>query len=156
MPDIRADSTIEALARAFTSNGRKQEQAMIDVKYSASYARKYCGQLWANPRLKAAIARIDAKTAKKMDLSREGQHKKLEEALKMAKESKNPAAMTSAIREQNEMLGYHRDKAPNDEKVAEILARMTDEEIEARRIVAKIRTAELAGGPKLSNDKEIA
>lgn len=155
MPSIKDESTVEALARAFTSNGRKQEQAMIDVGYTKNYASSYCGVMWDNTSLIAAIARIDAKTEEKLDLSRAGQHEKLQDAYNIAEKAKNPAAMTGAIREQNEMLGFHRDKAPNQEKVDEILARMTDEEIATRRIVAKMRTDALAG-PKLSTDKEIA
>ena len=118
---------------------------MIDVEYSPAYAKSYCGKLWDNPRLKAAIARIDAKTAAKLDLSREGQHKKLDMALAMAIATENASAMTSAIREQNEMLGYHRDKAPNAEKVAEMREHMDAEEIARRQGQAKRRTDELSG-----------
>ena len=60
MPCIKDDSTVEALARAFTSNGRVQERAMIEVGYTPAYANSYCGTMWENPRLVAAIARIDS------------------------------------------------------------------------------------------------
>ncbi len=115
------------------------------------YAESSCksgqatGDVYGNLRIIAAIARIDAKTAEKLDLSREGQHRKLEKALAMAIATESPAAMTSAIREQNEMLGYHRDKAPNAEKVAEMREHMDAEEIARRQGQAKRRTDELSG-----------
>ncbi len=84
--------------------------------------------------------RIQAETEQKLDLSRESQHEKLKEAFDIAKTGKNAAAMTSAIREQNEMLGYHRDKAPNTEREAARLARMTDEERKLAELAAKLRT----------------
>lgn len=85
------------------------------------------------PQIIAEKQRIQAIIEEELDLSRAGQHEKLQDAFDLAKTGKNPAAMTSAIREQNEMLGYHRDKAPNQEKMDAILARMTDEEREFRR-----------------------
>lgn len=155
MPSIKDESTVEALARAFTSNGRNRGKALRIIGYAEStcISGKALEDIYGHLRVKAAIARIDAKTEEKLDLSRAGQHAKLETAIQMALDAKNPAAYISGVREQNEMLGYHRDKAPNQEKVDEILARMTDEEIATRRIVAKMRTDALSG-PKLN--KEIA
>ncbi len=59
MPSIRDKSTVEAIAVAFTSNGRKQEAAMLAVGYSKAYANSYCGKLWEDNRIIQAIARID-------------------------------------------------------------------------------------------------
>jgi hypothetical protein len=53
--------------------------------------------------------------------------------------------MVSAVREQNEMLGYHRETAPNPEK-EEARTQRTKEELEALRRLARQRTAELAEG----------
>lgn len=148
MPSIKDKSTIEALARAFCSNGRKQEQAMIDVGYTPAYASSYCGVMWDNQRVQAAIARLDEKTAERLQITRETQLTDLEEAKQMSRDLKMPAAFVSACREQDNILGLIRDKAPNTEKIAEMVARMSDEEIQTRRIVAKIRTDELSDTPE--------
>ena len=63
----------------------------------------------------------------------------------MAKQTKSASAMTSAIREQNEMLGYHRDKAPNEEAEAAKAKLMTAEQAESALIAAKMRTDALSG-----------
>jgi len=68
MPSIREQSTVTALATAFLANGRMQEQAMLEVGYSKNYARKYCGQLWADTRLRAEIDRIQADMSKDSNL----------------------------------------------------------------------------------------
>ena len=105
-----------------------QEQAMIQVGYSKAYAKSYCGVMWDDKRIIDAIAHQDAKTAVKLDLSRAKQHAKLEQAQAMAIETHSPSAMVSAIREQNEMLGYHRDKSPNQEREQSLTGRITAEE----------------------------
>lgn len=67
MPCIKDDSTVEALAQAFTSNGRNQEQAMLEVGYAPAYANSYCGTMWENERLIAAIGRIDSEKQTRSD-----------------------------------------------------------------------------------------
>ena len=83
---------------------------------------------------------IQAKLAKKLDLSRAGQHKALEQAKTLAIQQKQPSALVSAIREQNEMLGYHRDKAPNQEQARAIAKRMTAQDRLIAEEVARIIT----------------
>ena len=70
---------------------------------------------------------------------------KLNEVFQIAKKQKNPSAMVTAIREQNEMLGYHRENAPKPEKE---LARRNCEkkEIEELERIARQRTNELSRG----------
>ena len=75
---------------------------------------------------------IQAETAAKLDLSREKQHEKLEKAINMALTNNNPAAAISGIREENDMLGYHRENAPNQERIQALQGRISDEE---RRIM---------------------
>ena len=76
--------------------------------------------------------KIQAETVKKLDLSREKQHEKLEKAINMALTNNNPAAAISGIREENDMLGYHRENAPNQERIEALQGRISDEE---RRIM---------------------
>lgn len=44
---------------------------MVSVGYAKAYANSYCGKMWENKSLIKAIARIDAKTAIKCELSAE-------------------------------------------------------------------------------------
>ncbi len=83
-------------------------------------------------KITAEKAKIQAETAKELDITKEGQHKKLQKAFDIAETTKNPSAMTGAVREQNEMCGFHQDKAPNSEAEAAKLARMSAEEREYR------------------------
>lgn len=94
----------------------------------------------------AERARIEAETQEELDLSRERQHVKLQKAYDIAETAKNSAAMTTAVREQNEMLGYHRDKAPNPEAIAGILQRMDSEELLYRQEFTIKRTRQVSEG----------
>ena len=42
---------------------------MLAVGYTKAYAKSYCGKMWDNKHLIEAIARIDAKSAKKSGLT---------------------------------------------------------------------------------------
>ncbi len=109
-----------------------------------------------NTRKRQIIAekqRIQAKVEEKMQATRDYVLTNLRDIIDNGKNERNRLTAMSLL---GDFTGDKREKAPNEEKVAEILARMSDEEIEARRIVAKIRTDELSKGPKLSKDKEIA
>lgn len=102
------------------------------------------------PHVIAEKERIEAETGKKAQATRDYV---LDNLRKIIDNSTNERNRLTAMSLLGDFTGDKREKAPNEEKVAEILARMTDEEIAMRRIVAKIRTDELTG-PKLS--KEIA
>ena len=60
----------------------------------------------------------------------------------MAVTQKNVQAAKAVIAEQNEMLGFHRDKAPNTEREQARLEAMTDEDIKLAKLAAKIRTTQ--------------
>lgn len=65
MPCIKDESTVEAIARAFCGEGkRNKSQSMQTTGYTEAYANSGIGQktVYGNIRVKAAIARIDAKT----------------------------------------------------------------------------------------------
>lgn len=63
MPSIKDQSTVEAIAREYCSNGRNEEQALLKIGYSKAYARSGLGnRVYSNILLKAAIAKIDGET----------------------------------------------------------------------------------------------
>ena len=70
----------------------------------------------------------DSELQRKNKITRTTQLNALEDARNLAKKLNKPSAMVSAIREQNEMLGYHRDKSPNQEREQSLTGRITAEE----------------------------
>ncbi|KKK69372.1 hypothetical protein LCGC14_2934720, partial [marine sediment metagenome] len=109
-----------------------------------NYAEHRADCVLSNVGVKAAIAKIDAKTEKSSEITRKTQLADLEEAKQMARDLKMPAAFVSACREQDNILGLIRDKAPNAERQAEILARMSAEERAYRAAWEKQRADELS------------
>jgi hypothetical protein len=78
---------------------------------------------------------LELEIERKLDISRGRQLRKLNTVYQIAEDAKNPTAMVSAIREQNEMLGYHRDLAPNKEREAAKKDRSSKEQKEIDKLV---------------------
>ncbi len=64
MPNIKDQSTVEAIAREFTSNGRNKTRAMIAIGYDEAYSDSGKGHksVYGNLRVIEAIKAIDDKT----------------------------------------------------------------------------------------------
>jgi len=128
------------------TNFLNKSRALINCGYSESYAN--CGlsnKIYENILVMEEINKLQQKEQEKIDYTREKQLERLQEAFELAEKRGNPSAMVAAIREMNEMLGYHRENAPNPEKQAEREKR-SKQEAEALRRIARIRTEELARG----------
>ncbi len=146
MPSVKDKSTVEAIAREYCSNGRNEEKGLLAVGYSKNYARAGAGnKVYSNVLVKAAIARIDAKTEKKQAVDRQYCIDKLQHIVENSPTERNRLTALSLI---GDFTGAKRDKAPNTEKIAEMVALMSEEEIQTRRIVAKMRTNELSDTPE--------
>ncbi len=145
MPSIKDESTIEALARAFTSNGRKQEQAMIDVKYTPAYAKSYCGKMWDNPRLQDAIARIDKEQAEIGHRTVAGLDKLYADCYTEAQANKQPSAMVSAVTGIARLYNMDQPEGKADQP-----ASITEEQAARYRAMADLATADNLNKPKLS------
>ena len=86
----------------------------------------------------ALKAEKEAKTNIGKTITRTDQLNALEDAKKLATTLKRPSALVSAIREQNEMLGYHKEKGPNEAKErAKLVVAAHDQEL-IRGIVANM------------------
>ena len=96
--------------------------------------------------LQAVKAKNDAEINRTSKITRTTQLNVLNDVIALAERQHNPSAMVSAIREQNEMLGYHRQSAPNPEAEAARKQRL-DEETQAMREQAKLRVISIAAGP---------
>ena len=154
MPDIRDNSTVEAIAQAFTSNGRVKSLALEAVGYQERYSRTVGLKLYDNIRLIEAIARIDGITEDKCDYSRESQLEKLQDIVSTTKNQ--PSAVVAAIRAQNSMLGYDQEKAPNEEAARQRAERMTDEDRAIAEMASNERVLALARekGIKVVSDQQ--
>ena len=93
--------------------------------------------------LEALKDKRDAELQRKNKITRTTQLNALTKVKELAERLNNPSAMVSAIREQNEMLGYHRESAPNPEAEAARKHRL-DEETQAMREAAKARTIDIS------------
>ena len=88
--------------------------------------------------IKAEITRQMDNKDKIRDYSRTTQQQRL---LDIADDSTaSHTVKVSALRELNDMLGYHRDKAPNAEREQAIRQKMTDEELVLHQEIARLRT----------------
>lgn len=72
MPNIKDQSTVEAIARVYCSNGRNKLEALKTIGYKPSYYNTLgIGRVYSNVRVIEAIRVIDAKSAEKLDHNRE-------------------------------------------------------------------------------------
>ena len=99
MPNIKDKSTVNAIAREFTSNGRNKTSALKAVGYKSSY---YLGgrsdkAVWGNERVREAIAKIDAETAKKASRTVQQLDDMYAEDRTLARDLKQPSAAVSAV-----------------------------------------------------------
>ncbi len=110
-------------------------QAALRAGYSPSGARQEGSRLLTNADIKALVARKQAQTAQRLEITREDVIRGLVSAITLAKEQSNPMAMIRACREIGLMLGYYRQMgAPNgvpadDRAMLRRFEAMTDEEL---------------------------
>lgn len=139
----------EAFVQAYTTPGKGLNNA--SQAYRIAYPNCKGGYDKLGPRLmgkdgiKATIAKIRADLAAENGFTREKQLKDLELAKKIAQGKLDSSGMVSATREQNEMLGFHRELAPNAEREAARRAVLDTEKRKVAEKVAKLRTDEESG-----------
>jgi hypothetical protein len=72
MPNIKDQSTVEAIAREYCSNGRNKGEALRTIGYKDSYCNtRGIGVVYSNVRVIEAIKAIDDKTAARIEFNRE-------------------------------------------------------------------------------------
>ena len=72
MPNIKDQSTVEAIAREYCDNGRNKLEALKTIGYKPSYYNTLgIGRVYSNIRVIDAIGRIDAETRKDSRTTRE-------------------------------------------------------------------------------------
>ena len=150
LKELRSKCT-ESQAR-FTENlyeTADRGQSYIDAGFKPKNKEVAAQCAWRllnkNANVKAYYDALWEEKARASNISRTQQLRKLDRAYEIAKQQKNSSAMVSAIREQNEMLGYHREAAPNLEKEQALKDRTEQERIALERL-ARQRTGELSKG----------
>ena len=139
IPNIKDDSTVEAIAREFTSNGRNKTQAMITVGYDPVYADGGRGQnsVYGNTRTKEAISRIDAELGAEAGRTVAGVDKLYQQAYDLAKQSNQPSAMVSASTGIARLYGMDKDASTDKQDTPTTL---TPEQADIARAAAKRMT----------------
>ena len=106
MPNIKDKTTVNAIARAYCSNGRNKLEALKTIGYSKSYySTRGIGKVYSNVRVIAAIKAIDAKSVKKATLTIQSVLDNLSWAINQAK-TKNPPDL-AAIARLSELQGKY-------------------------------------------------
>ncbi len=109
MPSIKDDSTVEAIAREFTSNGRNAELALKAVGYTDNYAEHRSKCVLSNVVVKQAIASIDARNSEKNEWTVERSQQLLLESRAHAVGLRQPSAEISAVIAINRLYGMDKD-----------------------------------------------
>ena len=137
--------------RIYVTNGHNGAQAYKEAYPNAKSGHDaHAARLIVNDSIKQEIARIDAKTEKKTEADRQYCIDRLQKiAENKTTTDRNQLTALSLI---GDFTGAKRDKAPNTERVAQVRARMSAEELRILTIAARIRCDELADGPKLAKD----
>ena len=97
----------------------------------------HAARLIAKDNISAEINKRLDEIRKNMVLTRDAQHERL---LAVVNSTEIDSVKVSALHELNDMLGYHRDKAPNAEREQAIRQKMTDEELVLHQEIARLRT----------------
>ncbi len=148
MPSIKDESTVEAIARAFTSNGRKKQEALASIGYADSYATESgrgCQVVFSNVRVKAAIARIDKEQAEIGQRTVAGLDKMYADCYTEAQANKQPSAMVSAVTGIARLYNMDQPEGKADQP-----ASITEEQAARYRDMADAATADNLNKPKLS------
>ena len=136
----------QAFVNEYEINGHNATQAYKTAYPGCKSGHKQAGQrLLTFVDVKQAMGRLRAKTAKKQAVDRQYCIDKLQHIVENSTTERNQLTALSLL---GDFTGAKRDKAPNTEKIAEMVALMSDEEIQTRRIVAMIRTDELSDTPE--------
>ena len=106
MPDIRHNSTVDAVANYYCGEGKRNKtQTMIAIGYGKGYADSGRGhaKVFGNERVKAAISRIDADNARDSKITIAQVLADIAFAMEIAKERKDLASIARL----SELYGKH-------------------------------------------------
>lgn len=146
MPCIKDQSTVDAIALEFTSNGRNKGKALTEVGYSNSYSNeggRGCDVVFHNVRVIEAIKAIDAKTAVKLEHNRDIAISILTEALVIARAKKDNTGIVQACRELDAISNLHSSTIHNDIEQPQAISAESIDQYRAMAKAALIERAKL-------------
>jgi hypothetical protein len=110
MPSIKDQSTVQAIAREYCSNGRCKVKALITIGYKERYANTVgLKSVYDNIRVKEAIRVIDGAGAVKSETTVESVQKMYQAAYDLAKTTKQSSSMVSAATGIARLYGMDKD-----------------------------------------------
>ena len=115
MPSIKDQSTVQAIAREYCSNGRCKVKALKEIGYKESYYSSGIGlkTIYDNIRVIEAIKAIDEAGAIKNERTVESVDAMYEAAYNLANTGNQPSAMVSAVTGIARLYGMDKDSAAN-------------------------------------------
>ena len=133
MPSIKDQSTVEAIAREYCSNGRNKLEALKTIGYKKSYySTRGISVVYSKVRVKAAIAEIDTENAEIGHRTVQGLDEMYQAAYKLAKTCNQPAAMNGSVTGIARLYGMDKDA---DHKLDEPKP-LSEQELEKLRAMA--------------------
>lgn len=128
MPSIKDESTVEAVAREYCSNGRDKAQGMRTIGYAESSCKsgKAVKDVYGNLRVIAAIKRIDTKSAQIGRRTIKSLDVMYQEAYDAALCLKQPSAMVSAVTGIARLYGMDKDNEVGGDKATILTAEQAE------------------------------
>ena len=147
MPSIKDQSTVEAIAREFCSNGRNKEKALKTVGYSDNYAEHRSDKVLSNVGVKQAIAYIDAKMAEKTGFTIECAQQMYKEDRVFARKCNQAGAAVTATTGICRLYGMDKDSGSGKEDAPKPLSA---EDLDVLRAMARRLTESELDRPKIT------
>ena len=114
MPNIKDQSTVEAIAREYCSNGRCKVRALITIGYKERYANtRGLKVVYDNVRVKEAIKAIDEAGAVQGERTVQSIDKMQQAAYNLAMDHNQPSAAVSAAVAIARLYGMDKDTQAN-------------------------------------------
>jgi hypothetical protein len=155
MPSIKDQSTCEAIAREYCSNGRCKAQALKEVGYKETYYNSGIGlkTVYDNIRVKEAIRAIDEAGAVRSERTVQSIDDMYQQAYTLASTSNQPSAMVSACTGIARLYGMDKDtQASPDQPLP-----MTESQLlEAHRAANVALASQPVAGPSVDKQQEQA
>lgn len=151
MPNIKDKSTVEAIARAFCGEcKRNKERTLALIGYKPAYYKsgRAVQVVYGNKRVKAAIARIDAKTTARSEYNIDKCDDQYSDIISLAIQLNQPSAAVSAITGRARLRGWDKDAGVKDTAPEPISVQQAEE----YRLMAQAGIADGLKGPKLSKE----
>ena len=137
MPSIKDQSTVEAIAREYCSNGRNKTEALKAIGYSKSYYEggRSAEVVWGNERIIEAIRDIDASNAEESSYTVAQCQLEYEEARQMGITLNQPSAVVSAITGKARLFGFDKDNQLQTDTPAELTPEQLEQATRASNVV---------------------